>query len=127
MPDIFIQLIAAAFRDRAGAPRALEAVLRAREGLPQGILDAAAVTRAEDGTLLLQCAAERVPAGGFAVAPITGVVLGLLGGATALEAVSHQADLLADWRRAARMLKRQLRDVTILLTPASSALVAIVG
>jgi len=124
--DIFLQLIAAAFHDRAGAPRALDAVLRAREGLPLGILDAAAVTRAEDGSLLLQCAAEPVPGGGFAVLPLTGVVLAVLGGAAALEAAPHPADLTG-WRRAARLLKGQLRDVSLLLTPASSVLVTIVG
>lgn len=127
MSDLFLQLIAAAFRDRTGAPRALEAVLRARAGFPHEILDAAAVTRGEDGTLLLQCAAEPVPAGGFALAPVTGVVLGLLGGAAGLEAVMHHADALTGWKRSARTLKGQLRDVAALLTPASSALVTIVG
>lgn len=120
MPDTFLQLIAAAFRDGAGAPRALEAVLRARTRLPHGILDAAAITRADDGSLLLHGAAERA-GGGFAVSPVMGVVLGLLGG----QAASKEAAWLTG--RALRTLKGQLHDVSTLLTPASSALVTIVG
>ena len=125
MADVFLQLIAAAFQDHAGASRALEAVLRARARLPQGILDAVAVTRAGDGSLLLQGAAERTEGTGFAVSPVTGVVLGLLEGGGPLEAVSHQAPWLAG--RHLRALKAQLRDVSALLTPASSALVTVVG
>ncbi|HEX6749550.1 MAG TPA: hypothetical protein VF092_19805 [Longimicrobium sp.] len=121
--DMFVQLIAAAFRDRTGASRALDAVLRARAHLPRGILDAAAITRGPDGALLVQAAAERAGDGGFAVWSVTGVVLGLMGGAAALEAVPHDA-LPA---RATRTLKGQLRDVAALLTPATSALVALVG
>src|SRR4051794_22494105 len=125
MPDVFLQLIAASFQETADAPRALEAVLRARAGLPRGILDAAAVTRAADGSLLLQGAAERAEGSGYAVSSVTGVVLGLLEGGGPLEAVPLGVAWLTG--RALRTLREQLRDVSALLTPDSSALVTIVG
>jgi hypothetical protein len=79
MPDAVVRLIIAAFPEPDGAGCALEAVRRARDSAPGEILDAAAVTRCPDGTLLMQGAAEVVAGGGFAVSAVMGAVLGLLG------------------------------------------------
>jgi hypothetical protein len=127
MPEPTLQLIAATFADRGGAPRALEAVLRARAATPYGILDAAAVTRSSGGGLLLQGAAEPVEGGGFSVSAVMGEILRLLESTEHHAHAPHRPGVPAEWRRAARALEGQLRGIAVLLTAGTSALVTLVA
>jgi hypothetical protein len=126
MPYRSLQLIVAAFSQRAGASRALDAVLRARASVPAGIPDTAAVARSPGGELLLQRAADRVP-GGFAVSTLLGEVFGMLEAAGAHPPVSEHPGAPGEWGRTARVLEERLREIAGLLTPATSVLVTIVA
>jgi hypothetical protein len=126
MHDPALQLIGAIFRTPAAARRAL-AEIRATASRPEsGILDAVAVTRASDGALVLQEAADPPHDSGCRVSAVTGAVLGLLWSASARPEVAG-LERLGTRLRSAGMPQGQLRGLATLLTPLTSAVVAIVA
>ncbi len=126
MPPPTLQVIAALFPDHDGARRALAAISMAMRTPGCGVLDAVAVTRADTGTLVLLEAAQWID-GSFLVAAPTAAVLELLGCGGGRTEDRSGPSVQAVRPPCSGVPREQLRALGSLLTPAASALVAVVA
>jgi len=121
-----VRIIVAGFNDEGAADAALSLLQEAKEAGLINIRQAAVLRRDENDKLHVRDAAHRGPARAAAFGGALGAALGLIAGAVALPLAIGAASGAVIARLRERHTKAELQQITDVLTPGTSAIVAVV-
>lgn len=121
-----VRIIVAGFNDEAAADNALALLQQARDAGVINIRQAVVLSRDENDKLHLKDAAHRGPARAAAFGGVLGAALGLIAGAVALPLAVGAVGGAVVARLRDRHTKAELQEISDVLTPGTSAIVAVV-